>query len=177
MANPNPQNQHKPHSKTGKVGKSRHSKRPPFIAGCPPTDLLSAPGKGVAVNDELDRLRTKPDLLQLLTHYADLGAPNRETWQDRLMAMEGVESPELSKLHGDLIAFNWIEQNTGNFSVIRAGEVPACYRVTLAGLRAVQQIQAPDAVEPEIIEEKQMLKKLKRKRVKSQEAELVGSAG
>jgi hypothetical protein len=91
--------------------------------------------------------------------------------------MEGVEAPEISKLHGDLIAFNWIEQNTGNFSVHRAGEVPACYRVTLNGLRAVQQIKAPEAVEPEIVDEKPMLKKLKRKREKSQEGELVGAAG
>lgn len=83
------------------------------------------------------------------------------------MVMEGVESPELSKLHGDLIAFNWIEQNTGNFSVIRAGEVPACYRVTMAGLRAIQQIQAPelDEMEPVVV-------KVKRKR-----RELVGAAG
>jgi hypothetical protein len=127
------------------------------------------------VNDELERLRTKPNLLQLLTHYADLGAPSRETWQDRVMAMEGVESSELSKLHGDLIAFNWIEQNTGNFGIIRAGAVPACYRVTLAGLRAVQQIKAPEAGEAEVVEEKPMLKRGRRKRVKGQQQELVGA--
>ena len=129
------------------------------------------------MHDDLDRLRTKSNLLLLLTHYADVGASSRETWQDRMMAMEGVESPELSKLHGELIAFNWIEQNTGNFSVLRAGAVPGCYRVTTAGLRAVQQIQAPDAVvELEIVEEKPVLKKFKRKREKSREEELAAPA-
>ncbi len=122
------------------------------------------------MHDELDRLRTKPNLPFLLNHYADLG---REAWQDRLMAMEGVESPELSKLHGELIAFNWIDQNTGVFSVLRAGAVPNCYRVTPAGLRALQQIQTPDAVlEPEIIEEKPIIKKFKKKSEKSKEPEV-----
>jgi hypothetical protein len=98
------------------------------------------------------------------------------------MAIDGVESPELSKLHGELIAFGWIEQNTGNTPVLRAGAVPGCYRVTLTGLRAVQQIQAPEAdVEPEEIsppmaDEKPVLKRLKRKREKSQEQELVASS-
>jgi hypothetical protein len=126
------------------------------------------------MTDELDRLRNKPNLLLLLKHYADLG---RETWQDRLMAMEGVESPELSKLHGELIAFCWIEQNTGVFFVLRAGAVPNCYRVTLAGLRALQQIQTPDAVlEPEVIEEKPIIKRFKKKREKNPEQEAVVGA-
>ena len=90
------------------------------------------------MSDELDRLRTKPALLQLLTHYAELGTVCRETWQDRLMAMDGVESPEITKFHGELIAFSWIEQNTGNCPGIRAGTIPGCYRVTLAGLRALK---------------------------------------
>jgi hypothetical protein len=172
---PKPQNQNKPHSKTGRVGNGRLPKRPPFIADGPLTDLLSAPGKGNPMHDELDRLRTKNNLLLLLKHYADLAGPSRETWQDRLMAMEGFEPQEISKLHGELIAFSWIEQNTGNISVLRAGAVPACYRVTLAGLRAVQQIQAPEAVvdlEMPIVEEKPILKRIKRK---SREPELVGA--
>jgi hypothetical protein len=126
------------------------------------------------MNDELVRLHNKPNLLLLLKHYADLG---RESWQDRLMTMEGVESPELSKLHGELIAFSWIDQNTGVFSVLRAGAVPNCYRVTPTGLRALQQIQSPDSVlEPEIIEEKPIVKKFKKKREKCPEPEVVVSA-
>ena len=88
------------------------------------------------------------------------------------MAMEGVESPEMSRLHGDLIAFQWIEQNTGNFSVIRAGVVPDCYRVTLSGLRAIEQIQAPEVDEAEMVEP--VVKKVKRK---SRKGELVGAVG
>ena len=82
------------------------------------------------------------------------------------MAMEGVEPPEMTKLHGELIAFSWIEQNTGNIPVIREGAVPGCYRVTLAGLRALKQIQSP---ETEIVEEKPFLKKLKNKHDKTEE--------
>jgi hypothetical protein len=164
-----PQNLNKPHSKTGRIGKGRLHMRPSFTASEHPTDLHSVSGHR---RDELDRLRAKPHLFQLLVHYADLGALSRETWQDRLMAMEGVESPEMSKLHGDLIAFNWIEQNTGNFSVIRAGEVPACYRVTLNGLRAIEQIKAPEVDEREMAEP--VVKKV---RGKSREGKLVGAAG
>ncbi len=126
------------------------------------------------MTDEVDRLRAKPNLLLLLTHYANLG---REAWQDRLMTMEGVEAPELSKLHGELIAFSWIDQNTGDFSVVRAGAVPNCYRATLAGLRALQQILTPDAVvEPEMVEEKPIIKRFKKKREKSQQPEVVEPA-
>jgi len=60
------------------------------------------------MQNELDRLRTKPNLLLLLNHYADLAGPSRETWQDRLMTMEGMEPQELSKLYGELIAFSWV---------------------------------------------------------------------
>ena len=129
------------------------------------------------MHDELDRLRTKSNLLLLLTYYADLAEPSRENWQDRLMAMDGVESPEMSKLHGEQIAFSWIEQNTGNTPVLRAGAVPGCYRITLAGLRAVEEIQAPETVVEQVVEEKPVLKKLKRKREKIQEEELVGAKG
>ncbi len=55
-------------------------------------------------------------------------------WQGRLMVMEGVERPQLVKLHGMLIAFTWVEQNTG--------EIPCCYRITSAGLRAMRRVKA-----------------------------------
>jgi hypothetical protein len=86
--------------------------------------------------DELDRLRTSPHLLELLSHYACLGAENRETWQGRLMHLEGVEPAALVKLHGELLAFGWVDQNTG--------QVPICYRITLAGLRAMRLAEAED---------------------------------
>jgi hypothetical protein len=129
------------------------------------------------MSDEIDRLSEKASLLQLLSHYAELGAPNRETWQDRLMSLEGVEPPEMTKLHGELLAFAWIEQNTGNCPGIRTGTIPGCYRVTLAGLRAIKQVQSPEAdAEPEIVEEKPFPKRLKKKREKAEEVELAASA-
>jgi hypothetical protein len=78
--------------------------------------------------DELERLGKDDNLFALLAHYARPGAADREAWQSRLTAIEGVRPEELVKLHGELIAYDWVEQNTG--------EVPACYRVTPAGLRA-----------------------------------------
>lgn len=94
--------------------------------------------------DDLDRLRNKPQLLELLTHYARLVQEDRQTWQDRLMHMEGVGPADLAKLHGELIAFGWVEQNSGQVPIIRAGAVPSCYRITLHGQRALQQVQGLD---------------------------------
>ncbi len=89
--------------------------------------------------DELDRLGDDENLFALLAHYARLGAADREAWQDRLMQMDGARAEELVRLHGELIAYDWVEQNTGAVSAARAGAVPQCYRVTPAGLRAFRQ--------------------------------------
>jgi hypothetical protein len=88
--------------------------------------------------DELDRLRTNVHLHQLLQHYAQLGAADRTIWQDRVMHMEGVGPRDLGRLHGELIAFGWIEQNTGVTSVLQPGVVAGCYRITSQGLRALK---------------------------------------
>jgi hypothetical protein len=86
--------------------------------------------------DELERLGENEHLFELLAHYARAGANDRETWQDRLMQMEGVRAEDLVKLHGELIACDWVEQNSGAAPSARAGAVPQCYRITPAGLRA-----------------------------------------
>jgi hypothetical protein len=78
--------------------------------------------------DDSLRLRENSNLLALLSHYAQKGAEDRTTWRQRLMKMEGVEPKQMSELHGELIAFDWIEQNTGH-------TLSACYRITLNGLR------------------------------------------
>jgi hypothetical protein len=93
--------------------------------------------------DELDHLRQSAELLRLLTHYAELGAADREVWHDRLMRMDGLEPRDLVRLHGELIAFGWIEQNTGITPAPKPGTVAGCYRVTTAGLRALKLAQAP----------------------------------
>lgn len=108
---------------------------------CPTTDPHSDTWR-ITMFDEMERLRSSPHLLQLLSHYAHLGAEKRETWQNRLMTLEGVEPPELVKLHGWLIAFGWADQNTGH--------VPICYRITLAGLRAMRRVQISEEEEDEL---------------------------
>ena len=95
--------------------------------------------------DEMERLRDENGLFTLLTHYAALGAADRQVWQDRLPQMEGVEGKQLVRLYGELLAYGWLEQNTGLTPVLRRGEVPACYRVTAAGLRALKQLRAEQA--------------------------------
>jgi hypothetical protein len=83
---------------------------------------------------QFDHLRSNPHLFALLSHYAQLGAEDRETWQPRLMDVEGLQPTALVKLHGELLAWGRIEQNTG--------QVPCAYRITLTGLRALRQVEA-----------------------------------
>jgi hypothetical protein len=83
--------------------------------------------------DNLERLRNSPQLLQLFSHYATLGEANPEAWRPRLMQMESDGKVDLVKLHGELIAFDFVEQNTG--------QMPCSYRLTRAGLKAVREIQ------------------------------------
>jgi hypothetical protein len=92
--------------------------------------------------DELERLREAAGLRALLTHYAERGKADRNVWQDRLGEMDGLQPRELVRLHGELLAFGWIEQNTGVTPLpMPPGGVPACYRVTAAGLRALRQVR------------------------------------
>lgn len=92
--------------------------------------------------NEMDRLHDSPPLIELLTHYAALAGPDRQAWQDRRMSQDGCSPREMTGLHGELIAYGWLEQNTGETSVLRAGEAPWCYRVTAAGQRALKHLRA-----------------------------------
>lgn len=99
------------------------------------------------------RLRENAQLLALLSHYAQLGSVDRTIWQDRLMQMEGVEAKELTVLHGELIAFDWVEQNTGHAVGRPDGTLSGCYRITQNGLREYRRIHGIEAVEePEAID-------------------------
>jgi hypothetical protein len=89
--------------------------------------------------DELDLLRDSPDLQQLLGHYAAAGAAEPDVWQDRLAHQEGVEPRELVRLHGLLIAFAWLVQNTGNTPAGIPGVLAACYKITADGVRALRR--------------------------------------
>jgi hypothetical protein len=92
--------------------------------------------------NELLHLRDTHGLFELLTHYAGLAVSDRQAWQDRRMRQDGCDSREMTRLHGQLIAHGWVEQNTGLTPLLRKGDAPACYRVTTAGLRALRQVKA-----------------------------------
>ena len=114
--------------------------------------------------DDMQRLRNNPHLLQLLTQYA---AHGKETWTNRLKCLEGVEPSDLVKLHGELIAFSWADQNTG--------QVPCCYRVTPSGLKVIQQVNGGVDDEGEVLEipEKAFPKFNKKKREKKEVVEVI----
>ena len=92
--------------------------------------------------DEMERLREGKELSALLQHYREVGEVDRQAWQDRLGELEGVEPRQLVKLHGELLAYGWLEQNTGITPVLRLGAAASCYRITSAGIRALKQVQA-----------------------------------
>jgi hypothetical protein len=98
--------------------------------------------------DELDRLRATESLRRLLTHYAENAEANRESWQDRVMELDGRSPDELVRLHGELLGHEWIEQNVGVLPSLRAGALPQCYRVTAAGLRALKRLRQDEEDEP-----------------------------
>jgi hypothetical protein len=101
--------------------------------------------------DELQVLQGNDDLSRLLAHYAVVGAVEREAWQDRVMELEGVDRQGLAKLHGMLIAFGWLEQNTGVVPVPQPGAVRQCYRITAAGLRALKMTDLKDETTPSAV--------------------------
>jgi hypothetical protein len=84
------------------------------------------------MHDEFGHPRNTLYLSQLLAHYARLAEPDRQLWHDRLMALEGVEPQEITKLHGDLLALGWLEWTSSH----TGGKPSACYRLTPEGLRA-----------------------------------------
>jgi hypothetical protein len=103
--------------------------------------------------DELERLREAEELGRLLAHYGQLAAADREAWQDRLMELPDVDAKGLVGLHGELIAYGWIEQNTGVMPAGKPGAVAACYRITSAGLRALRLARTRRAAEEDDLAE------------------------
>jgi hypothetical protein len=91
--------------------------------------------------DELDRLREVKPLQLLLLRYQELGTPDRQVWQDRVTELDGVEPEQLVRLHGELLAYGWLEQNTGLTPTLRRGAAPACYRISTAGIRALRALE------------------------------------
>lgn len=98
--------------------------------------------------DEMDRLRSSLELGQLLLHYFELGQEDRQSWQDRLDELENVPRREVVRLHGELLAYGWLEQNTGLTPILAAGRHSACYRITSAGQKAIKQLRKEETAEP-----------------------------
>lgn len=92
--------------------------------------------------DEMDRLAEHRPLYDLLVHYAHLGGQNREAWQDRLQEFNDLEPRQISKLHGELLAYGWLEQNTGLTPILKIGQNSACYRVSTSGLKVLKQARS-----------------------------------
>lgn len=88
--------------------------------------------------DEIERLGAGTGLRRLLEHYAAAVEP--EVWQDRVMRRADTTAKDLVQLHGELIANDWIEQNTGVVTAGPPGTVACCYRVTATGRRALRQV-------------------------------------
>jgi len=53
----------------------------------------------------------------------------------------------MTALHGELIAFDGIEQNTGHAVLLPDGTLSACYRVTQHGLREFRRLHGVEAVD------------------------------
>lgn len=115
------------------------------------------------------RLRENAHLLALLSHYARLGSEDRTVWQDRVMRMDGVEPRELTTLHGELIAFDWVEQNTGHARLAPDGTLAACYRVTAHGLREFRRIHGIESVEEQPEPTEKALPRVPRRKKEKQE--------
>ena len=86
-------------------------------------------------------------LFRLLRHYAEAGVADREAWQDRVMSLDDLGPRELSRLHGELIAAGWVEQNTGVTPVVKRGIAAACYRITSPGLRTYRKACERESVD------------------------------
>lgn len=93
----------------------------------------------------------------LLSHYARLGSDDRAAWRDRLMRLDGVATEQLTILHGELIAFDGIEQNTGHAVLLPDGTLSACCRVTQQGVREFRRLHGVEAADeqPEPTEKSQ----------------------
>jgi len=123
----------------------------------------------MAMLDFAKCLRENAHLLSLLSHYAQLGTEDRTIWQDRLMQMEGIDSKQMTVLHGELIAFDWIEQNTGHAVGRPDGTISGCYRITLNGLREFRRVHGIEAVvEKEETSEKAPPRIPRKKKAKSE---------
>jgi hypothetical protein len=89
--------------------------------------------------DELERLRQTKELYELLEYYQQASGPDRQAWLDRVIEWQELAPRDLVRLHGELIAYGWLDQNTGITPLPRLGAALAAYRITTGGIRALRQ--------------------------------------
>jgi hypothetical protein len=108
-------------------------------------DFLLVPlflaGKAPVMDDAIERLRMSSALRALLSHYALAADPT--VWLDRLMQFASASAQDMVALHGELLAHQWLEQNTGIIVKVTPGAVPGCYRATRAGYKALTAASRP----------------------------------
>jgi hypothetical protein len=92
------------------------------------------------------------------------------------MVMDGVGPEQMTRLHGELMVFDGIEQNTGNAVLRPDGTLSNCYRVTASGLREFRRLNGIEAEveQPEATEKP--LPRIPRKKKGSSEQPAVTSA-
>ncbi len=88
------------------------------------------------MRDERDRLSEWQALAELLADYLARQGGEREAWLDRPLAIAGLDAQEVTRLHGELLAYGWLEMQLNPSGPRRADTVAECYRLTPAGRRA-----------------------------------------
>jgi hypothetical protein len=84
--------------------------------------------------DAMAHLGAAAPLQALLAHYRPAADGDRDAWRPRPAALAGLRAADLVRLHGELLAFGWLEQDTG---------AAVCqYRLTAAGRRALRELGA-----------------------------------
>ncbi|MFZ9792714.1 MAG: hypothetical protein ACO3GX_09980 [Gemmataceae bacterium] len=83
------------------------------------------------------------DLIKsLLMRYYRPSSEERSAWQARVMELEGATSNEITKMHGELIAQGWIEQNLETILGRDGGSfLQSSYRITPSGVRTTKGLQ------------------------------------
>lgn len=83
------------------------------------------------------------DLIKnLLMRYYKPSADERLIWQARVMELDGATSNEITKMHGELLAQGWIEQNLESILCKESGSfLHSSYRITSSGVRTTKGLQ------------------------------------
>jgi hypothetical protein len=92
------------------------------------------------------------------------------------MKMEGIDSSQLTTLHGELIAFDCVEQNTGHAKLSQDGTITACYRITQHGLREFRLIHGIESVEESSKTTEQSKPRVPRKKKEKTDAHAVAGS-